>query len=288
MDQIRLPGMCVCFGWDKDGDLLAAITDKSSNLLVWDANTRRSQWIDSGIRDPLNVLIWSKSGPNLAIGSYRGNLMLYNHRTSRKVPVLGKHSKAITCGAWSESSLLALGSEDRTLSISNNEGDTIRVATLRAEPSDLQFSEMKQDEKTTFPGGGKENTVSAIVGGKTLYLFNLYDPDNPIELAFQSRYGTIMAYHWFGDGYILLGFSAGFFVVISTHMKEIGQELFQVFRNDLVCFFSFQLIYQQCVREMGICQLSAKMLEFFRDTFLPPLSLDRNMFALRILRWRCF
>ena len=44
-----------------------------------------------------------------------------------------------------------------------------------------------QDEKTSFPGGGKENTVSAIVGGKTLYLFNLYDPDNPIELAFQSR-----------------------------------------------------------------------------------------------------
>ena len=144
MDQIRLPGMCVCFGWDKDGDLLAAITDKSSNLLIWDANTRRSQWLDSGIRDPLNVLIWSKTGPNLAIGSYRGNLMLYNHRTSRKVPVLGKHSKAITCGAWSESNLLALGSEDRTLSISNNEGDTIRVATLRAEPSDLQFSEMKQ------------------------------------------------------------------------------------------------------------------------------------------------
>ena len=97
-----------------------------------------------GIRDPLNVLIWAKTGPNLAIGSYRGNLMLYNHRTSRKVPVLGKHSKAITCGAWSESNLLALGSEDRTLSISNNEGDTIRVATLRAEPSDLQFSEMKQ------------------------------------------------------------------------------------------------------------------------------------------------
>ena len=41
-------------------------------------------------------------------------------------------------------SFQALGSEDRTLSISNNEGDTIRVATLRAEPSDLQFSEMKQ------------------------------------------------------------------------------------------------------------------------------------------------
>ncbi len=49
IDQIRVPGMCSCFGWDKDGDLLAAITDKSSNLLIWDANTRRSQWLESGM-----------------------------------------------------------------------------------------------------------------------------------------------------------------------------------------------------------------------------------------------
>ena len=52
--------------------------------------------------------------------------MLYNHKTSRRIPVIGKHSKAITCGAWSEANLLALGSEDRTLSISNSDGDTIR------------------------------------------------------------------------------------------------------------------------------------------------------------------
>ena len=48
VDQIRLPGMCVCFGWDKDGDCLAVITDKSSDLLIWDANSQRSQWLDTG------------------------------------------------------------------------------------------------------------------------------------------------------------------------------------------------------------------------------------------------
>ncbi len=54
------------------------------------------------------------------------------------MPIIGKHNKAITCGAWSEGGLLALGSEDRSLSISNGEGDTLRVATLRAEPSEIQ------------------------------------------------------------------------------------------------------------------------------------------------------
>lgn len=67
-----------------------------------------------------------------------------------------------------------------------------------------------------------------IVGKRTLYLFNLLDPENPIELAFQHQYGTIVTYKWFGDGYILIGFSAGYFIAISTHIREVGQELFQV------------------------------------------------------------
>jgi WD repeat-containing protein 19 len=80
---------------------------------------------------------------------------MYRKRSCfRRVPVLGKHTKRISCGAWSAEDLLALGSEDKTLSISNADGDTLRIISLRSEPSDIQFSEMKLDERVDG-----ENTV---------------------------------------------------------------------------------------------------------------------------------
>ncbi|XP_067012869.2 WD repeat-containing protein 19 [Anabrus simplex] len=223
VERIRLQGVCTGFGWDSDGDMLAIIAASSPHLTLWDANTGKKSQIDTGLRDPMSCIIWAKSGPHLAVGTARGNLAIYNHNTAKRVPILGKHSKRISCGAWSTENLLALGSEDRTVSVSNIEGDTLRIISVRFDPSDVQFSQMKLDER---PSG--ENTVSMLVGKKTLFLYNLQDPDNPVELAFQHRYGTVVAYKWFGDGYILLGFSAGYFVAISTHIKEVGQELFQV------------------------------------------------------------
>ncbi|CAG0902490.1 unnamed protein product, partial [Darwinula stevensoni] len=231
----------------------------------------------------LDAIEWSADGQLLAMSSPRGNIYVY----LSKLPLLGaSHGLRIAyltsllevsiarewddvedpCGAnipglgalppghWNEQSCM-----DKTLTISNAEGDTIRQAVLRAEPSDIQFSEMKQDEraagentvsmvigrKTLFllhlndPENPIELAfqnkyghivayVSMVIGRKTLFLLHLNDPENPIELAFQNKYGHIVAYEWFGDGYILLGFSNGYFVVISTHVKEIGQELFQI------------------------------------------------------------
>ena len=34
-------------------------------------------------RDTLTFLLWSKTGPQLAIGTSKGNLLVYNHQTSR-------------------------------------------------------------------------------------------------------------------------------------------------------------------------------------------------------------
>nr|DBA29244.1 TPA: hypothetical protein GDO54_009488 [Pyxicephalus adspersus] len=222
-DEINLPGSCLSVDWDKDGNTLAVVADKSSSIYMWDSNTCKTSQLDSGMRDQMSYLLWSKTGSLLAVGTSKGNLLIYNLQTSRKVPVLGKHTRRITCGCWSSQNLLALGGEDKMITISNQEGDTIRQTSVRMEPSDIQFSVMKTDERSSQG----ESTVSVVVGKKTLFLFNLNDPDNPIELAFQQRYGAIVSHKWYGDGYIMIGFSLGFFVVISTHMSEIGQELFQ-------------------------------------------------------------
>ncbi|KAF7280794.1 hypothetical protein GWI33_005520 [Rhynchophorus ferrugineus] len=238
-ERIRLPNLCTSFSWDSDGDLLGIVSQ--SQLIIWDANSSKKAVIDVGLKDYMSCLTWSKRAPILAVGTTKGNVSIYNHTTTKRIPIIGKHSKRITCGTWNKENLLALGSDDKTISISNAEGDTLKIINLRAEPSDLQFSEIKVDERV-----GAENTISAIVGRRTLYLYNLLDPDNPFELAFQPHYGSIVSYRWFGDGYILLGFTAGYFIAISTHIKEVGQELFQI-RN-----------HKNLLTDIAICETIGK------------------------------
>ncbi|XP_057660350.1 WD repeat-containing protein 19 [Diorhabda carinulata] len=221
-ERIKLPALCTGFSWDTDGDILAIIS-QSSQLILWDTNTAKKDIIDVGLKDSMSCLVWAKRSAILALGTVKGNVSIFYHNTSKKIPIIGKHTKKITCGVWNSDNILALGSDDRTVSISNSDGDTLRVINIRAEPSEIDFSRMKTDERDVG-----ENTVSLLVGKKTLYLYNLLDPDNPVELAFQPHYGSIVKYKWFGDGYILLGFSAGYFIAISTHIKEVGQELFQI------------------------------------------------------------
>ncbi|XP_068627634.1 WD repeat-containing protein 19 [Battus philenor] len=223
LERLKLHGLCAGMQWDNDGDYLAVITPNSNIVLLWECHTNKRVNIETGLREPPSCIAWSYGEPLLAIGTLKGNLALYNHHTTKRIPIIGKHTKKITCAAWNRDSILVLASEDKSLSINNSDGDTLRVITLRDMPNDLQFSEMKMDERVSG-----ENTISLVVGKRTLYLYNLLNPENPIELAFQQRYGSIISYKWYGDGYILIGFSAGFIIAISTHLKEVGEELFQV------------------------------------------------------------
>lgn len=161
-------GLCAGLAWDQDGDLLAIISSGSAQVLMWDANTQQSQTVDVGLRDPLTCVVWSRSSAAattiggsssaiggtaglsmLAVGSARGNVSIYSHQTMRRTPILGKHSRRITCAAWSSGGaaqqVLALAGDDKTLSLSTADGDTLRVVALRDTPADMHFAAMKTD-----------------------------------------------------------------------------------------------------------------------------------------------
>ncbi|CAF3582253.1 unnamed protein product [Adineta steineri] len=230
ISSIPLKGACLQMKWDKDGDTLAAITEKSNIVYLWNSSSQKTSTIDTQTKDHTTVIAWSKSANLLAIGTSRGNVILYDQQTAKKVPLIGQHSSRITTMAWSKDNLLAIGAEDNRISVMLSTGSVIQRCDANDVPKKIKFSEMKREKRGTY----EESTVSAIIGKKNLGLWVVADPNSNaaqsagsqlFTLNFQDKYGDIIDYEWFGDGYIMIGFSAGYFIVISTYHKEIGEEL---------------------------------------------------------------
>ena len=66
---------------------------------------------------------------------------------SMQSSMLGKHTRRITCGAWNADNKVALGGEDRQVTISNMDGDTLRQIGFKLEPTEVHFSDKKDDEQ---------------------------------------------------------------------------------------------------------------------------------------------
>lgn len=130
-DEIGLDMTAPVLGleWDPEGATLAILQQGSSVVPLWDLGSRTTQNLDTNLKDP-TFIKWSATGAQLAIGTQKGNLVLYSKATRKVVPVVGKHSRKITCGAWNISDQLVLGSEDRMVTVSNQKGDTIEQREL--------------------------------------------------------------------------------------------------------------------------------------------------------------
>jgi len=139
--------------------------------------------LDTQLKDP-TFLCWAKRGPQLAVGDSRGNVLLYNKDTRRKVPVVGKHSSAIISGAWSAGGLLALGSDDHVLTISDGSGKTLETTELQQVPTQLDFMKQKFDGP---PGSRDDSTVTVNMDGTGVLLYDLAQSHEPIELGFERK-----------------------------------------------------------------------------------------------------
>ena len=108
------------------------------------------------------------------------------------------------------------------LTVNNEQGDTLHQQKLRSEPVQLKFGSMKSDVKSH-----DDDTISCLLDSHIIFLWR-FTTDEQSELSFQAKYGKIINYEWYGDGYITIGFDSGRLIGVSTHMAEIGTEIFNI------------------------------------------------------------
>lgn len=181
----------ITLDWDKDGEVLAILQKGTAIITLWNLNTKRLENLDTNMKE-LSFLKWSSVGPQLAIGSVKGTLLLYNHKTMKKIPIKGKHTKKITCGAWNSENLLGLGSDDMQVTLSNVNGDTLYQTNLQREPSQLQFGKSKNDER-------KKDTTMSVNLGRSIWMYDVVNQKQKDEQDFHERYGKVVTYRWFDE-----------------------------------------------------------------------------------------
>ena len=98
--QLESKAVCISLDWDKDGEALAILQQGVERVAVWESSTSSVLYVDTQLKEP-TFMKWSKNGPQLAIGASKGGLVIFRRDSRKKLPIAGKHSKAIVCGDWS-------------------------------------------------------------------------------------------------------------------------------------------------------------------------------------------
>ncbi|GAX77949.1 hypothetical protein CEUSTIGMA_g5391.t1 [Chlamydomonas eustigma] len=248
---------CAELQWDPVNEQLAILPTGNTTIYLWTAN-KDVQRIDTEFKtQEFSTLAWSKNGLYLAMGTAKGNLMIYNCREKKKTPYVGKHTKKIAFAVWNKDNILATAGLDCMVSLTDGTtGETISSFMLSNDPCDLCVSDKKDDGYSKH----EENTYSLNVGQKTLYIMQyLSEQQKPLELAFLEQYGNIQKHLWFGDGYILVGFRTGKVVVVSSHSREIAEEIHQAMYLDALSDMAYSpaqgriaLGGSHCVRIMDV------------------------------------
>lgn len=87
-----------------------------------------------------------------------------------EIPVLGKHTKTITCGAWNSENYLAMGGNDLTMTVTNGiDGEALKTLNLKMEPHEIHFNKRKLTDNQDL----SETTISINVGQRSVYLLSV-------------------------------------------------------------------------------------------------------------------
>jgi WD repeat-containing protein 19 len=114
--------------------------------MTWSFN--KTQTFDVKMKNA-DFMIFSSDSSHIVIGNDKGNLLFLDlFSSSESMVIVGKHSKSIISGAsWNDQ--IALASDDKTITVSSLNGDTLNtISKLKGTPDQLSV----RIENLTFSG----------------------------------------------------------------------------------------------------------------------------------------
>lgn len=201
--------------WDKDNDSLAILT-ASPIVSIWSIRQRQFQDIElASAKDKASFISWSITHPVLAIGSEKGSVVFFNRKTNRKIPCISKHGKKVIVGDWNKEGNLITGSEDRLITVSNHQGDTMHESFIAK-------YDLKVIKWCPYKDPAKPKKVCAAICGPKSILYLKPETQDHFMFNFSSNYGKAAEMEWCGENKIVVGFSSGYVNMVSTRANELG------------------------------------------------------------------
>jgi WD repeat-containing protein 19 len=220
--NLPAPTPVIDLHWSHDGSTIAVVQAQQQNVTLYSFDTKKMDSLATGMKADVCIARWAQTAAVLCVGNVKGGVLIYNADTTKKIPIVGKHSKKIISMAWNRRGQVAMASEDKMLTVSDIEGQSIDTVNIKGDATEIKWADRKADDRKQ---GAVDGTVSMTNSNKTLVLFAPETRDSLVELAFNKKYGNLINFEWFGDGYLICGFAAGNVTVVSTHLKEIGNEV---------------------------------------------------------------
>lgn len=223
--NLKEKGAVSCISWHAEGSTIAIMQVGVYFITTYDLTTKKTSDVDPLHKVENTAICFNRTSPAvLAVGSSKGGVLLMNCDTFQKIPIAGTHSKRIISMRWNKNDVLAVASEDKYVSFVDTEGKILDRINIKGEIAELHWANRKTDQRTK-EDKDKERTISMTNNGKTLIMTVPQSKEALTELAFNKKYGNLIAFEWYGDGYLVVAFAAGNVAIVSTHTKEIGSEV---------------------------------------------------------------
>jgi len=172
-------------------------------------------------KEKASFISWAATHPVLCVGTDKGSEVFFNRKSQRKIPCISKHGKKVTTGDWNREGSLITAGDDKMLTVSNHQGDTLHEQfMLKGEVVQVKWCPYRDVNKP-------KKVCAAIVNGKQI-LYLKPETQEHFMFNFHSNFGKALMFEWFGDNKLIIGFSSGMVSMVSTRSNELGQELASV------------------------------------------------------------